>query len=753
MLFIIRDQTGLTLHENQHGFVNGKSCDSNLSAWTGVIEKGFIEDGFTVGVYIDIKGAFDNATNDGIKNMMNKKGCNNLIIAWFLDFLEHRNITVKYKGYTVQFWPSKGTPQGGVASPWLWNIIADEVHETIQQTEGVESIGYADDTVLFVKSKDPEAAIKAMNDKALPIAKRWAEEFGLEIAPEKTVAVLYTMKQDRKPDKNGKMRGSFDKPSKIKFMDKTIEWSDHHKHLGVILEKKLNYTAHIKDKINKAKGFLIRIKNCMGKIHGLRPRAALTMYKWARSVITHGCIVWHQEADKQSIIERLRTFQSYGLRTLGCLRRSTPTAGLEILTHTKPIHLHVKEQAALTLIRTKGCEKYTEEEMYTSQKTKVGHRFAINQWLKNTLNKTWPNEPDYYKTELDTTCKQYMWNHEYKVDEHSWHKDNKLRGVPQVDSDANLYTDGSWFEDLQLAGAGLVVMVPKTKQSVICGNRVVSGEYPIHKAKWHLKKSTIFQCEIYAIKKAAEWLQSHHVAKNINRAVINVDSLGAIKALKSNLTTSKLVKETVETLQLVANSIEIIFRWVESHVENSVAHKGNDLADEMARKGAHNRDSPRLPDLPKIPLSTLRSKLNKATIALWKDEWKLNLKTKWNHRQTKDWCPEPSASKAKEIMKNDRIMWSRKVSTITGHGAFKYHDKKSDPSIDATCNRCDRGVAQTAKHIVAECDAFSELRRDIFQTLEDLTDLTKITDHQLGRFIAESNYNWFFEEEEPEDPG
>ena len=219
------------------------------------------------------------------------------------------------------------------------------------------------------------------------------------------------------------------------------------------------------------------------------------------------------------------------------------------------------------------------------------------------------------------------------------------------------------------------------------------------------------------------------------------------------MTTSKLVKETVETLQLVANSIEIIFRWVESHVENSVAHKGNDLADEMARKGAHNRDSPRLPDLPKIPLSTLRSKLNKATIALWKDEWKLNLKTKWNHRQTKDWCPEPSASKAKEIMKNDRIMWSRKVSTITGHGAFKYHDKKSDPSIDATCNRCDRGVAQTAKHIVAECDAFSELRRDIFQTLEDLTDLTKITDHQLGRFIAESNYNWFFEEEEPEDPG
>ena len=87
------------------------------------------------------------------------------------------------------------------------------------------------------------------------------------------------------------------------------------------------------------------------------------------------------------------------------------------------------------------------------------------------------------------------------------------------------------------------------------------------------------------------------------------------------------------------------------------------------------------------------------------------------------------------------------------HGSFKYHDQKADPSIDDTCDRCDKGVPQTARHIIAECDAFSGLRREIFKTIGDLTDLTKITDHQLGRFIAESNYKWFFEEEEPEDPG
>ena len=99
-------------------------------------------------------------------------------------------------------------------------------------------------------------------------------------------------------------------------------------------------------------------------------------------------------------------------------------------------------------------------------------------------------------------------------------------------------------------------------------------------------------------------------------------------------------------------------------------------------------------------------------------------------------------------------MWSRKIATITGHGSFEYHDKKTDPINfpDNICDRCDQGVPQTAQHIITECDAFADLRRSIFQTLDQI-DLTKVTDHQLGRFISESNYRWFHSEEEPEDPG
>ena len=138
----------------------------------------------------------------------------------------------------------------GVVSPWLRNIIY-KVHERIAEEDGIGSVGYVDDTVLYMMSGDLDAAIKTMNEIAIPIAQHWAEEFGLEIARDKTVAVVYTTRQ-KKTNKNGKIRKTYDDPPPIEFLGEEVEWSDQHKHLGVVIQKKLNSQNHIKDKIKKA---------------------------------------------------------------------------------------------------------------------------------------------------------------------------------------------------------------------------------------------------------------------------------------------------------------------------------------------------------------------------------------------------------------------------------------------------------------------------------------------------------------------
>ena len=100
----------------------------------------------------------------------------------------------------------------------------------------------------------------------------------------------------------------------------------------------------------------------------------------------------------------------------------------------------------------------------------------------------------------------------------------------------------------------------------------------------------------------------------------------------------------------------------------------------------------------------VNTKLNKAIQTLWKEEWQQNLTTKWEHRQTKLWRPAPCARQARELLGNDRLMWSRKVSAITGHGPFNYHDHTVDPInfLTAICDRCDTGATQDAEHVCVE---------------------------------------------------
>ena len=87
---------------------------------------------------------------------------------------------------------------------------------------------------------------------------------------------------------------------------------------------------------------------------------------------------------------------------------------------------------------------------------------------------------------------------------------------------------------------------------------------------------------------------------------------------------------------------------------------------------------------------------------------------------------------------------------MAGQGPFYYHDWKCG-LIDYSaviCDRCDMDKPQDSKHIFTECPAFATLRRKIFKDHEPQY-LTQISDSQLGRFIAKSNFPWWPQDEVP----
>ena len=78
----IRDDTLIKypLNENQHAYMAGKSTDTALHVLVGKIEKALYNKEYALSVFLDIQGAFNNASTDSLLNVLRSKRVSNTII-------------------------------------------------------------------------------------------------------------------------------------------------------------------------------------------------------------------------------------------------------------------------------------------------------------------------------------------------------------------------------------------------------------------------------------------------------------------------------------------------------------------------------------------------------------------------------------------------------------------------------------------------------------------------------------------------
>ena len=96
--------------------------------------------------------------------------------------------------------------------------------------------------------------------------------------------------------------------------------------------------------------------------------------------------------------------------------------------------------------------------------------------------------------------------------------------------------------------------------------------------------TTVFQAEIIAIDEACKKFID---TKQSNMQYIKIfsDSQAAILALNSNTVTSSLIKQTIITLNQLADSTERVeLCWIKAHV----GHEGNERADQLAQEAVKN---------------------------------------------------------------------------------------------------------------------------------------------------------------------
>ena len=181
-------------HDRQHAFRKGHSTDAALSQVVSDIEQAIFNKRHCLTVFIDIEGAFDNLDTTAAIGAMNRHRVPTDIAEWYSSYLRNRKSTVSYGSENHERLITKGTPQGGVLSPLLWNFAFDDLLELYDNLK-VNICGFADDACLTISG----GCITTMRQRmqyALTLANDWATSNGLKLSTKKTIAMLFSRHRD-----------------------------------------------------------------------------------------------------------------------------------------------------------------------------------------------------------------------------------------------------------------------------------------------------------------------------------------------------------------------------------------------------------------------------------------------------------------------------------------------------------------------------------------------------------------------------
>jgi len=448
---------------NQHAFIKGRSTETALSNLVKHIEGALTNGHLALGVFLDIQGAFDNVRPDTIIAGLTKRNIDDKWIKWYSHYLYNRTAVFEYNGVEGKRELHLGTPQGGVLSPLMWNIVFEDLLKEFENNSRVAICGYADDAALIVTGTNL-MHMRYLMQLAIDKAVEWSHNAGLTFSKTKTLAMIFSKKRNVVLPPNLEMEGT------------DIQYTNAVQYLGVTLDSKLTWKAHIKQKIFSAKALLLKICNAMGSLWGMPPRQMHWAYTgMVRPAISYGSVVWSKVTELKMIQKDLTKVNRLALCTLGSFRKSTPTAGLEIICNVEPLHLHIKKHALMTLDRIQRSGVLINKAKIVLPHSNKGHR----QFLREMAAE--------YQFNFIAICDEGNDEIQWAKPEYIVDMDSFKSGTPETNTKFDIYTDGSLIKGQ--TGSGLFL----------------NYHHDNPESCFHLRSgTTVFQAEIYAIKKAAE---------------------------------------------------------------------------------------------------------------------------------------------------------------------------------------------------------------------------------------------------------
>ena len=449
-----------------------------------------------------------------------------------------------------------GTPQGSIISPTLFNYLIEEILE-LELPRNVKIQAYADDIVIYQKIIKPKN-VRPLTIRPLQLAlnslTNCINKLGLKISIDKTKALCTNLNTDNL--------------GMLTLNNVPLQWASEYKYLGVHIDDKLNFKAHVSHLENKA---LKRI-NCMkvlSSLSGVNAYILRLFYVQAIApVLEYGSIATTFATKTQ--LNRLQRIQNIAMRlTLGAPKQTR--------IQTMSTELDMPEIRVKMNIRTAN----------------IIHKITCNQEhpLHESVSIALQQDPKLFKNTMITLVSSYkifrplFYNPDRKARlmlapwqlptfsttvYKPFHSkqffppeilleifDSQLKKF-ESPHNSIFYTDGSKTD----SGVAAACFSVNTSQTIRLNN-----------------DATVMQAELTAIKLALE------TADRTKQLIIHTDSLTSIQALenKDSQNNTSLLNEITDLCSKF-NQPPII-NWIPSHIGLT----GNEAVDKLANSATEKR--------------------------------------------------------------------------------------------------------------------------------------------------------------------
>ena len=677
------------ISKHQHAYLKGKSCDTALSVVVDKIEQGALRGQYSLGVFLDIQGAFDYVNPDRAIDAMKRKGANPNIVKWYAYYLGNRMATITLNETSGTRGLPRGVPQGGIISPIAWDLVIDSLLVILNKEKNVTAVGYADDVAIVVNGIDP-AVLVDIAQKAINKACTWGRKNDLKFNASKTEAIFFTQKKTT----TNKL---------LRVNGEEVQYAKGCKYLGVYLDSKLSWKPHFQNQIKRCKTLLYSLKATVGRKWGVNPKLVRWVFTgMVRPILAYAVHVWWNFCPSKTMIDDLTKLSRLVCLAISGVHRSTPTRGMEVMYHLMPLEIYLNQQAMLTYHRIRKPTKPP----WINPGGRPGHLARLGKRAESI------DVPQIVEKTIFTR----IWKRHYFVnlDFDSTRNDSKENRYTWY-----VYTDGSKVHGK--SGWGFVIKR---------GGQVLKSDFGYMGAH-----ASVFQAEIEAIKQASTFLKP---LKGGSKIIFRIDNQAAVWAVANPEITKIQTLECVSALQEIGTNNHVSLRWIKAHA----GHDGNEAADVAAKNGAQLRILGPEPFF-EVPQAAVKLSIKTFYSNSWRKQWIKSAE----YVHTKLFYPTPSHKMTKILGKISRENLSLMAQVITGHCNLLYHSRHYNPDpdeADTLCRLCQEDE-EKPWHLLTDCPVLMQRRLEVFGQPLVLTKHVSWSPTQVLTFFNEQSIRHLFD--------